>query len=514
MIEYTEAQANKTTVFVLDCSDAAKTDEGDPKISLNNTILKDCSEELEHGLPMALFLQPPVLNTDTAKERFYGHIKMDFKYDYTPETLAQRLDELMPSFRAVISEDKEWKDVMDVAKQVNSFVYFNDKDETSIDFKILSQEFKGKLFMAEVFANTTLKNEFESRFDRPFGLIIEKDSTPRPHPKLSSAEDLRKIISSLATDNKLAQRIMYNKLNIYPNHEEIRALEVEASKVQANFLNLTSFADILKEERSMQLIHLFNEESEIESRIYELMARTRYPITSYFLNKKYLPEVYASESEEIKKTMQSNTTNFLFIPFGDSVRKLDISLLFDTFNTTVMINGVMSHWIKDGDFGRTPADKFQNRLIKTFGEEKQQVVLLVNNQTELSFEYMISASNPEFSDQLNFGFEIDPSKDFLRGLGVEKKELPILVTIGYSQENYKSPERFAIKRFREQRPSGYSDYIQLEQYFYQEVNGYKALKKTFSESMGPLHISNIEDLEIEQGVKRVFFVTLDVRPSI
>ena len=195
---------DKGELFVLDCEDAAKVKEGDPEIKLEDTFLQICLKENQDNLPGMMFLQPPVVNYDSKSGQFYGHTKMDFKEKISVENLKTRFDELQPAFRAILDSDESFEEVKKLSDKMPAIIYFNNVEETPEHFKLITQEYKGKLFFGEIQANTTLPNSYEESEDqpRPFVLVLDKDKMPLVVPDIQNYQLFKNLAEKYSDDQE------------------------------------------------------------------------------------------------------------------------------------------------------------------------------------------------------------------------------------------------------------------------------------------------------------------------
>lgn len=436
---------------------------------------------------------------------------MNFEDDYSVEKLQARLLELYPRFRAKIDTKDLLKQIKVVSESFPTVKLYNGENETPFSFIQAAVEFKDRCFFLE-FPPGLDDGGIPGRDPRRPYLILESKEIPASIKEgIKSIDDYKNLLKDFCLKENFGRGIAYRKEDVYLNIEEIRKLEAEAMRAMTRDLSSDEFKKELQEPNTVSMIFLYGSQDDLEDRIFELLVRFSDPIKYAIMKKSILAEHFDSETDEaVREILNRTVPSFLFVPFGDEERKKDKSIIFDSFNSSQIIGSVANHWTNPNGFkGFEKEEEYDSTIMRTLDENKTFVQLFVDKHGTVPFQYILAATNPMFYNHINFGYQINPSEKVKNTFKIGK-QLPMIVALSYAQDNYLSKETFATRHFVEESHSNYTNYPALHHFLYNVSTHNNILRTMFARELSDLTVNNIEDLDIEDNMKEIFFITLNV----
>ena len=199
----------------MDCQDTNSKDQH------RTPVIQECLEENKKNLPIVLYFVSPVLKFDAkATHLMRRHfpeaalLKFHHKTTYDVESLRQRLIEVQPSFSYLVRNDSTYEGFRQIGAdkpELPRILYFHHGNTRSLDFKLITQEYRTGGIFAEVYADEYEVKDLSSSnypdLQVPYMIVerIDKEGNKdvEIHSNMHKYEDIKESLEKTYIDIKL-----------------------------------------------------------------------------------------------------------------------------------------------------------------------------------------------------------------------------------------------------------------------------------------------------------------------
>ena len=432
-------------------------------------------------------------------------MKSNFENTYTVENLKARAQQLLPSFRISLNNDEVLKHIRDTEFNAPTFYYFNNENETPVTFSLLTQDYKDNALFVDVAPDYEFDHPFKGAVPRPYILVEDKRIKKKDQRyQLVSRFDPTdyksvKVAVSQFINQDTNARILYRYDAVYKNHKEIHDRETTAMKSRIRDLNETEFGEVLEDRHSIQLVYTYGNKSQLTDEIYNHLNHFNIPIKSFTMSLSHLLKYFPEEKKLVQELIDAGNPKYIFLPFGESDDKRKRSLIYDVFNTSFLVSSILEYWIEEGNMFEFTEEKTEGKLADTLSKNKIQMVIFLAKKQQVPFEYLLLASHPDVQKKVNFGFCVEPGARLRRMFNIgPKSTYPLIGSVTYTQDNFKSHETFLIKQYKEKDYTGYTDYNGLVGFVNREMSEYHYFLRRYETVLQEVELRSLDDIEWDQ----------------
>lgn len=395
--------------------------------------------------------------------------------------MVNRLIEIQPSYSFWIKDQtilERFQEIGTNSTEYSRIVFFNDKDQRNLEFKLLTQKYRSKAIFGEVpksFDEKDLIDISNSNLERPF-LTIETSSESGVknrdlHLNMKRVEDMLEVTEKFFSEQTSKDPILviYGDESVHENNDEIIRMDMEMRmRRMLNVTNETVLETLMSHEDYAIGLFYYSDASQFNhSTVVGLSLLPDSILIGYLpieLFKSFISK-HVKEEKFIKEVSTNpNYTNgaLAVVSPGKIDHKMDSMIVFDEYHN---ITEVMMHcsirWSSNEKMKVVEPQSMEKDMLETVLRDKVYMCCVFSPKFGLPFEYMLVAVNPRFRNYIDFHYYMGTEDRVLKAFKTKEENLPALIAVHYTKETYRSAEYFSMHPIEDASKSGFKNYFNL-----------------------------------------------------